>query len=78
MLRLQHFAFKPQDLSFLGKNAVFRSLAPDGTVPPPRVLSFKDKTLLEQFHMENVDCSGRRESDYPQPNIRKNHAFSVV
>ena len=31
----------------------------------------------EQFHMENGDCSGSRESDYPQPNTRKNHAFSV-
>ena len=34
--------------------------------------------FLEQFHIENVDRSGSRESDYPQPNTRKNHAFSVV
>lgn len=32
--------------------------------------------LLEQFRIENVDCSGRRESGYPQPNTRENHAFS--
>ncbi len=36
------------------------------------------KRCLEQFHIENVDCSGSRESDYPQPNTRKNRAFSVV
>ena len=33
---------------------------------------------LEQSHIENMDCSGSRESDYLQPNTRKNHAFSVV
>ena len=33
---------------------------------------------IKQSHIENVDCSGSRESDYPQPNTRKNHAFSVV
>ena len=37
-----------------------------------------NRAFLEQFHIENVDCSGSRESDYPQPNTRKNHAFSVV
>ena len=36
------------------------------------------EATLEQFHIENGDCSGSRGSDYPQPNIRKNHAFSVV
>ena len=43
----------------------------------PIVRSFS-LNILEQFHIENVDCSGSRESDYPQPNTRKNHAFSVV
>ena len=34
--------------------------------------------MMEQFHIENVDCPGSRESDYPQPKTRKKHAFSVV
>ena len=34
--------------------------------------------IREQFHIENADCSGSRESDYPQLNTQKNHAFSEV
>ena len=30
---------------------------------------------IEHSHIENVDCSGSRESDYPQPNTRKKPRF---
>ena len=59
-----------------GKGGGFLQKAPSFPPAPPFPPA---KTLvLEQFHIENVDCSGSRESDYPQPNTRKNHAFSVV